>query len=980
MTRARVAAAAAAVLLIGVSVFGVTLSASAGPLTAPVLDLPLGGPDSDDQPQAEGTIVAEGVDIDVTVTVVNSLGTSTYCTDTVLAGQVDFSCVGAVLPYGDNTFTATSAYTLGMPDALPSPVSNAVVYEHYGMQPVLFAVTPPAADSDATPTFSGTGPSLGTVDARSGISILCSTTVAADGTWSCDAAPALALGPYGSINARGIDMGGGVTNDFAADFTVVAPNAPTIDPLVPYQTVSSNQPSIQGNKDAGVTSIVVEVADNPGFVGASVYCTPPAGGGATVWFCPSPSGVLPTLGTNYLRATGSSENGATSPAGASTTATLVDPPTITSHVDGAFTSDNTPTFAGSSTAVDVDLQVTGIGVVCNGVVTPGDTWTCTPAAPIGDGSYLVRPIANYPDLIYGLQQTITIDTVAPAGPVITGPGPTTTNPNPVISGSAEPFATITVYRDGLPAACQGGPVTADAVGAWSCTSTATLAVGGTFDYGAVQVDRAGNASMAGVPPTQLSVTIVPAAAPVPAATTPPLVFQAWTFQFAAAGSEFEPGDTTRLTGAGLPPGALVDVEFHSTPVKVGSTTVAPDGSFDILVRIPEDAEPGEHRFVVLVTPVEGLPSTQEQAVTVVLPTKSLEVAADAAAAAESDSGGSGVDRSDPAAASGLTGSIQTIGSILANPVIIGTAALSGFALLLLVAFPAELLNSTLSEQYQRFSRRVPKLTALERFTNWLERVPWLGGLAITAVAAFIFGFADPGFGFDLTSLRVVLACAIALFIVGYLASSIAGVIIRGRWSLATTMELKPLGLVLTIAGVVLSRLLDFSPGFLIGLLLGIGLVGRTTVGDRARATLVQAGVVFALAILGWVGYSILMAVGDPDGFAQALALDTMVAITTEGLTALFIGLLPFRLLDGAAVFAHSKLVWAAAYTVAAAAFVLIVVPSAWGEFDGSLWLWIAVVGGFAIIAVAIYLYFRFVASPVDDGEEEQESELTDARR
>jgi phosphotransferase system glucose/maltose/N-acetylglucosamine-specific IIC component len=64
-------------------------------------------------------------------------------------------------------------------------------------------------------------------------------------------------------------------------------------------------------------------------------------------------------------------------------------------------------------------------------------------------------------------------------------------------------------------------------------------------------------------------------------------------------------------------------------------------------------------------------------------------------------------------------------------------------------------------------------------------------------------------------------------------------------------------------------------------------------------------------------------------------------------------------------------VWAAAYAVVAASFVLIVIPSAWGDPGGSLWLWVAVVGGFAVVAVGVYLYFRYLAKPIEDDDAEE---------
>jgi hypothetical protein len=167
-------------------------------------------------------------------------------------------------------------------------------------------------------------------------------------------------------------------------------------------------------------------------------------------------------------------------------------------------------------------------------------------------------------------------------------------------------------------------------------------------------------------------------------------------------------------------------------------------------------------------------------------------------------------------------------------------------------------------------------------------------------------------------------------------------------------------------GVVLSRLLEFTPGVLLGLFLGLGLVGATTVAQRAKATLVQVGVVFSLALLGWVGYSILVATTTPDTFATTLAFDTLVVVTAEGLTALFVGLLPIRMLIGPGILDYSKTLWALVYALVATAFVLIVLPSAWGEIDGPVWTWVIVLVGFAVVSLAVYLFFRFTSKEDDD--------------
>jgi magnesium-transporting ATPase (P-type) len=162
--------------------------------------------------------------------------------------------------------------------------------------------------------------------------------------------------------------------------------------------------------------------------------------------------------------------------------------------------------------------------------------------------------------------------------------------------------------------------------------------------------------------------------------------------------------------------------------------------------------------------------------------------------------------------------------------------------------------------------------------------------------------------------------------------------------------------------VLLSRLMGFSPGFLIGLILGISLTSAASAAQRSRMVMLHTGIILTLGITSWVGYSVLIAGtdGQPDSFLRALAIDTLAAVTAEGVTALLVGLLPFRFLEGEELFATSKPRWAATYLVVLVVFCLIVLPDAanWEELGTSLWTWLAVLVGFTVVSLATYLYFR----------------------
>jgi hypothetical protein len=529
-----------------------------------------------------------------------------------------------------------------------------------------------------------------------------------------------------------------------------------------------------------------------------------------------------------------------------------------------------------------------------------------------------------------------------------------------LSGTGTAGNVVRVTSASGAATCNGAVAGA---GAWACTTTPSA---GNHSYVAVEQSQGFVApTIEGVPPdaSYQGISAVTAAVSIVVPDAPVAPTPTYTIDFTTDVTTVTPGDTVTFSGSG-PPGATVDGELHSTPIKLGSTTIGPDGKFTLTALIPMDVPAGAHHFVITVTEPGQTPVVVEKPVTVdALPItagKQTPTNPDHSGLLDTPHRGAAiVNRNDPGAPSALTNSLPTLQTLIRNPIVIGAAAAAGLALLLFVAFPAELLNSTLSENYDRIFGRIPKvrLPWNQRLKAFAAKAPIIGGLVITVIAAIIFGFADPRFGFDLVSVRLVLACAIALFIIGYLANSLTGLIERRRWGVKTEMELKPLGLVLTIVGVVLSRIIGFSPGFLIGLILGLSLTGTTTVKQRSNAVLVRSSIMLGMAVAAWL---VMSALGEPDGFVAALVHDTLAGIVTEGLTALVVGLLPFRYLDGAVIFRRSKAVWALSYLVALLAFCLIVLPSDehWKYLGSTIGVWIAVVIGFAVVTLGLYVFFR----------------------
>jgi len=542
----------------------------------------------------------------------------------------------------------------------------------------------------------------------------------------------------------------------------------------------------------------------------------------------------------------------------------------------------------------------------------------------------------------------------------------------LFTGTGTPGDTVTVT--GIAGA--GEPLcsaTVTGAGFWACAADVGY---GSRQYYAYQSDTAsGGASPFSALSNELTLIapVIPVIVdpPAPIIVTPPTVIKVplvWTLIITGVDGPLRPGQWVGLSSSGIPAGSTVDAELHSTPKFLGTTTVLPDGTFNYKVQIPFDVEEGDHEIVVTVTPPGDDPSPVQNPVRIEyeLPTK---VVSDPVEKDDSGSGSGssdqGISRNDPSSPTALTKSIPTLFEILTNPVTIGIAAGLALIIMLLVAIPAEVLNSTIESNTERFGGFFGRIQrGLNAATEWFIRVtrtPVVASALLVVLTSIIFGFVDPGFGFDLASLRLVLSVGAALFIVTFVASRITGAIIGRAWSLESEIGMQPAALLFAVLGVVVARALDFSPGFLVGLVIGLELSNRASELQRVRAIVIEFSVIVGLGVLAWLGYSIAIAVqGDaPLDFFTGFVQDTLVAVTSEGLTAVMIALVPIAFLDGKKIFERSKRLWVLIFVIVATAFSLLVLPTALaGQEIANIGWWVAVLIGFAAITFAVTLWLR----------------------
>ena len=324
-------------------------------------------------------------------------------------------------------------------------------------------------------------------------------------------------------------------------------------------------------------------------------------------------------------------------------------------------------------------------------------------------------------------------------------------------------------------------------------------------------------------------------------------------------------------------------------------------------------------------------------------------------------------RNDPSGTSYLTNALPTIADLLGAPASFAAAGGFGAIILLLIAIPAHFLDDTVEANAHRiagwFSRLAPVAERWRRFRSRLPHIPFSGPMIIV-LASVAFGFADPQFGFDLISLRTTLALAIGLLLVMEVPNLATSTLLRRRWSARARVVVQPGALILSLAGVVASRIFGFHPGLLIGLVMGLELASDARAEHRKRAVALRMGITAGIATGAWLLYSLLSASGpEPHDFAGLLTRETLVAATDEGLTGLVVALIPVTFMDGKKLFDGSKWLWAAIAVPVGFLFAMLVLPRAFTE-DGpgsSFWAWIAVLIVFSALALGVWLAFRLTA-------------------
>jgi hypothetical protein len=290
-----------------------------------------------------------------------------------------------------------------------------------------------------------------------------------------------------------------------------------------------------------------------------------------------------------------------------------------------------------------------------------------------------------------------------------------------------------------------------------------------------------------------------------------------------------------------------------------------------------------------------------------------------------------------------------------------SAVLAGI-LLVLLAFPAQLFNATLQEHYEEVRRWFHlKRPLAEVVKDVNQRILFP---IFLLVSGLLFALITPDFGFNRSTLALVLGLAIAVAVV-----TVGFAIPTFIYYLK---EFRDRGQILVMPGsvivggvcVLISRLLHFEPGYLYGLLAIFVFHHETDERTDGRLAAVSVFFVIVLAIVAWVARVPLTGLAQKDPSFLALVLEAAVSgAFVIGLESILVGILPMRFLDGSRIKKWSTSAWLALFLLALFTLVEVLIQPGSGYVGHATtagkFAVAALYIAFGLISLAFWSYFRF---------------------
>ncbi|MDQ1686247.1 MAG: hypothetical protein QOC82_2984 [Frankiaceae bacterium] len=251
---------------------------------------------------------------------------------------------------------------------------------------------------------------------------------------------------------------------------------------------------------------------------------------------------------------------------------------------------------------------------------------------------------------------------------------------------------------------------------------------------------------------------------------------------------------------------------------------------------------------------------------------------------------------------------------------------------LFITFPSQLFNLTFQENYAeivawgrrmrerlgRRGRRTSRSQVVPEPSSANRSSPLMIALLVILTGALLGALLNPRIAFDRATLEGYVGVGVALLVsMGCIALSLVGY--RARRGLRHPLRLHalPLGLVVAAGCVIVSRLLNFEPGYLYGVVCGVALGKQLREHEEAHIAALSTAATLVLAAASWAAWVPLHAAVQPGGGFFGHVLDNaLVALVMSGLVNTVIVLLPLRFMAGWTLIRWRRDAWAAMFALA----------------------------------------------------------------
>ena len=306
-------------------------------------------------------------------------------------------------------------------------------------------------------------------------------------------------------------------------------------------------------------------------------------------------------------------------------------------------------------------------------------------------------------------------------------------------------------------------------------------------------------------------------------------------------------------------------------------------------------------------------------------------------------------------------------------------SLLALLLVILIVFPAELFNSTYEENQDRVNAGLRRLR-LRRAAAAREAAGgtatsgrgrrMIGFTIVALIAAVLAGFLDPRFGLNPPSYALLIGVFISI-VVGAALAGLVGLSYRRvrRASLERLLRAAPFGLLVAALGVALSRLLQFEPGYLYGIVGGVAFTAAMDRKEEGRAEWLIQLATLVVALAAWFAFvSVSARANEPSpGLGVLIADSLLAAVVIGGIEGLLFSLVPLRFLPGHRVARWSWFAWIPLAAVVCFAFVTILLRPAAGYLgrpsETPTIVTYGLFAGFAVASVLFWVYFKIRRTP-----------------